>query len=300
MLDMEELLKLCRLSSTTFTNVCDPWLPPGAQGIYGGTMVAHCILAAWATVKTDCTIASIRSAFVQGGKPETPILYQVHELEADASLPLRTVRASQEGQCIFTAVVRFQVSPAQDLGEPLSMDPATGGEVIGPFKGGGGAPESPYVCSDLKVLLDPKHRPQDVRISQWVKVRRPLILDDSVMQLAAIAYMSDNYLLPTATRVHGIRWIRDPETLPPALKALQGQAFDEGVKLMVSLDHTIIFHPLPETIRADTWIRSDMQSPWAGQERALVSQRMFTATGHLIATVFQEVSLQHSDTNTAG
>lgn len=299
-LNMEELLKLRALGSNICTNACDPWLPLGAQGIYGGTMVAHCIMAARATVRGDCSIASLRSTFVQGGAPRTPIHYKVDELEADASLPLRAVRASQKGQCIFTAVVRFQIRPHQDARDSLAMHQATSRKVMGPVKDGGGAAECPYICSDLEVSSDPQNSPQDITISQWVKVRRPLMLDDPMAQLAAIAYMSDNYLLPMATRVHGIHWVRDPEVLPSSLKPSQLQPIDEGVNLMVSLDHTILFHPVAEAVRADAWIRPEMQSPWAGHERALVSQRMFAATGHLIATVYQEVNRYHSTTGATG
>ncbi|EME43739.1 hypothetical protein DOTSEDRAFT_171582 [Dothistroma septosporum NZE10] len=287
---MEQLLDLRRLTSDTFITVYDPWLPPGAQAIYGGTMVAQCIIAAQATFRIDCTIASLRSTFVQGGKPNTPIHYKVHEYESDASIPLRGVRASQDGQCIFTAVVRFRLSPRQGCSRPSSNFQATGSQTIGPIKGGGGAVESPYICSDLQLISKTTNSVQGTTIAQWLKACRPIMVDNPAIHLAALAYMSDNYLLPTATRVHGIRWSRDPEVVPAALAGKQVQALEHGVKLMVSLDHTIIFDQASEAVRADAWIRSEMHSPWAGQERALVSQRMYSTTGNLLATVYQEVS----------
>ena len=59
--------------------------------------------------------------------------------------------------------------------------------------------------------------------------------------------------------------------------------------MMVSLDHTIYFHR-PRDFRADEWLFTEMESPWAGDGRGLVLQRMWTRDGKLIATCVQEVS----------
>jgi acyl-CoA thioesterase 8 len=65
------------------------------------------------------------------------------------------------------------------------------------------------------------------------------------------------------------------------------------VSMMVSLDHTIYFHD-PQGFRADEWLFTEMESPWAGDGRGLVTQRMFTREGKLIATCIQEVSVLES------
>lgn len=44
------------------------------------------------------------------------------------------------------------------------------------------------------------------------------------------------------------------------------------VGMMVSLDHTIYFHS-PRNFRADEWMFTEMESPWAGDGRGLVLQR---------------------------
>lgn len=61
------------------------------------------------------------------------------------------------------------------------------------------------------------------------------------------------------------------------------------VGMMVSLDHAIYFHN-PRSFRADEWIFTEMESPWAGDGRGLVIQKMWTREGVLIATCVQEVS----------
>jgi len=59
------------------------------------------------------------------------------------------------------------------------------------------------------------------------------------------------------------------------------------VGMMVSLDHTIYFHE-PRAFRADEWMFTEMESPWAGDGRGLVTQRIYTRDGRLVATCVQE------------
>ncbi|KAK3067673.1 acyl-CoA thioesterase [Teratosphaeriaceae sp. CCFEE 6253] len=59
------------------------------------------------------------------------------------------------------------------------------------------------------------------------------------------------------------------------------------IGMMVSLDHTIYFHS-PKDFRADEWMFTECDSPWSGDGRGLVHQRMYTKDGTLIATCVQE------------
>jgi len=59
------------------------------------------------------------------------------------------------------------------------------------------------------------------------------------------------------------------------------------IGMMVSLDHTIYFHS-PKDFRADEWMFTECESPWSGDGRGLVMQRMYTREGRLVATCVQE------------
>jgi acyl-CoA thioesterase len=293
-LNIENLLELQRLDPNTFITAHPPWLPLGAQAIYGGTLVAHCIIAAQATVQSHGSIASLHSTFVQGGKPDTSILYTVDRLHCSDLRWTRMVRASQDGQCIFIATLNFLPSGRSlPTGRPRAVFGGTRSPKVhfSEAKSGGGAEECPYVCSKLDALPAANGRVDKTKIFQWMKTRHRIKADHPSVHLASMAYMSDNYLLPTATRVHGIRWERDPEDLPETLATHKG-ARDDQVKLMVSLDHSIYFTMADHDFRADDWMWSEMQSPWVGSGRALVSQRIYSKGGILIATVFQEVWAQ--------
>lgn len=62
-----------------------------------------------------------------------------------------------------------------------------------------------------------------------------------------------------------------------------------SIGMMVSLDHTIYFHN-PKKFRADEWMFTEMETPWAGDGRGLVFQRIYSSDGVLIASCVQEVS----------
>ncbi|KAH8698911.1 acyl-CoA thioesterase II [Talaromyces proteolyticus] len=59
------------------------------------------------------------------------------------------------------------------------------------------------------------------------------------------------------------------------------------IGMMVSLDHTIYFHD-PLAFRADDWMLCRMESPWAGEGRGLVMQKIWSKDGVHIATCVQE------------
>ena len=80
---------------------------------------------------------------------------------------------------------------------------------------------------------------------------------------------------------------KDNSHLPPSLQWSAPQ-----IGMMVSLDHTIYFHGQRE-FRADEWLYSEMQSPWAGSGRGLVLQRIWDRQGSLVATCVQEVCMEY-------
>ena len=119
--------------------------------------------------------------------------------------------------------------------------------------------------------------------------------------------MSDSYFIGTVSRIHNLwRFARpnlppDPKSPLRRIAAMEAAEIREGARgimegrvessvgMMVSLDHTIYFHR-PRDIRADEWLCTEMESPWAGQGRGLVFQRIWNRRGDLVASCVQEVS----------
>lgn len=150
---------------------------------------------------------------------------------------------------------------------------------------------------------------------QWIKARGNISPQGGHQaHLSALAYMSDSYFIGTVSRVHNL-W----RFAAPKRSASEGVSVDTKhlkeiaeleeqenshmagetrpqIGMMVSLDHTIFFH-LPKGFRADEWMYTEMQSPWAGDGRGLVFQKIWSREGKLVASCVQEVRITLSSTS---
>ena len=133
--------------------------------------------------------------------------------------------------------------------------------------------------------------------------------------LSALAYMSDSYFIGTVARAHNLIRFSNKKSIDKTVEGFHGSkeekeemkkyleeiareereeqeeagAVDDGrrIGMMVSLDHTIYFHN-PRRFRADEWMLAEVETPWAGDGRGLVVQRIWSKEGVLIATCYQE------------
>ncbi|KAL5413592.1 hypothetical protein PMIN03_003630 [Paraphaeosphaeria minitans] len=202
----------------------------------------------------------------------------------------------------------------------------------------GGAATDPFQSQRIEILNNDSPHPHTKRTRQWVKARGTISpAGGHEAHLAALAYMSDSYFIGTVARAHKLwRYAAARKTKSKSsidedvLKKLLAME-DEHLKsvkfldshdlerirkwktgereqpkeprqeigMMVSLDHTIYFHD-PRNFRADEWMFTEMETPWSGDGRGLVFQKLFTKDGRLIATCVQEgVVRLRQDTDTA-
>ena len=166
------------------------------------------------------------------------------------------------------------------------------------------------------MTVDSSPRPESKKTRQWVRARGRISPDGGHQaHLSALAYMSDSYFIGTVSRVHNLwrfaaprdgtgkaaagfddranvtKHLNDIAALEERENA--GSTRWEGqerpqIGMMVSLDHTIYFHN-PRAFRADEWMFTEMESPWAGDGRGLVLQKIWSKDGRLIASCVQEV-----------
>ncbi|KAF2442869.1 Thioesterase/thiol ester dehydrase-isomerase [Karstenula rhodostoma CBS 690.94] len=190
----------------------------------------------------------------------------------------------------------------------------------------GGASTGPFQSQRIEILNNDSPHPHTKKTRQWIKARGTISpAGGHEAHLAALAYMSDSYFIGTIARVHKL-WryaaVRKSKTKSSidedVLKKLLAME-DEDLKrvkfldqhdlerirklkngeheepkepkqeigMMVSLDHTIYFHD-PRGFRADEWMFTEMETPWSGDGRGLVFQKLFSNDGRLIATCVQE------------
>ncbi|KAK4239735.1 acyl-coenzyme A thioesterase 8 [Achaetomium macrosporum] len=314
-----DVTELAVLGPNIFTNTHQPWHPPGARGIYGGAVIAMCLAAAQRTVSPDFVVHSCHCYFLLAGSSELPILFHVEQVRDGRSFATRTVQARQRGRCIFTTTISFtvrtgpsssssgrrgqQVSHSSEMprgadSKPLRPPPDDYDDEPdllnpGPFQG-----------TKIEIVNRESDKPGEKKTRQWIRARGK-IAGGMPAHLEALAYVSDSYFIGTITRIHKLwrfpfkaeEYDSLPEDLQRKVKTLhqwEGMGEDPremvgqpAIGMMVSLDHTIYFHN-PSKVRADEWMLNEMESPWAGDGRGVVTQKIFSKDGTLLATCVQE------------
>ncbi|KAH7055842.1 thioesterase-like superfamily-domain-containing protein [Macrophomina phaseolina] len=324
---IEQLLDLTQLTPIDpdlFTNTQPLWHPPGARGIYGGAIIAQCLAAAQRTIPDDFNIHSMHCYFVLAGDSEIPVIYHVEHVREGRSFATRTVQARQRGKVIFTTTLSFVKSNSagkRTVEHAYAMPDVPGprDEEMPRFPQG---EDGPFESQRLDIDNNESPYPHMKKCRQWIRARGTISpAGGHHAHLSALAYMSDSYFIGTVARVHKVWAFRprrggkptiDEERLKKLLdedeeklrripgmddhvinSLREGKTLNEAederpeIGMMVSLDHTIYFHN-PREFRADEWMFSEMESPWAGDGRGLVFSRIFTRDGKLIATCVQE------------
>ncbi|KAI1103194.1 Thioesterase/thiol ester dehydrase-isomerase [Jackrogersella minutella] len=301
-----ELTDLSIIGPDIFTNTRELWHPPGARGIYGGAVIAQTLAAAQRTVPADFVVHSYHCFFVLAGDSSVPILYHVERVREGRSFCTRTVQARQRGHAILTVTCSF-----------VREDGGGGGDgklVVAhekPMPGGAVPPPDDYSGADSKD--DPfeswrckptdGHKPvEEKRVWQWVRARGKISADGGLgAHMSALAYISDSYFIGTIPRIHqlwrygiskgsaepGGEEEEEEEEEGEDAGVLSGFKGKPQLGMLVSLDHSIYFHNA-RRVKADEWMFMEMESPWAGDGRGVVTQRVYSRDGTLLATAFQE------------
>lgn len=251
------------------------WMPHGR--VFGGQVLAQCLVAAERTVDGERPPHSLHGYFLRPGDINEPITFSVDRLRDGRSFSTRRVQAFQKGDPIFSMIVSFQ---DQDPGLehqdafPLGIpDPETlpsAAELIGdnphpvaqywakarPF-------DMRHVGSPIYFNVDPAQQVPHQAV--WIKALGEVPNNDALHR-AALAYVSDYSILESIYRAHGISWSH------PGLKS-------------ASLDHAMWFHRAP---KVDEWMLYLQESPSAQGGRGLALGRIFSRDGKLLATIAQE------------
>lgn len=250
----------------------------GWKRVYGGQVLGQALVAAQRTVEPERHAHSLHAYFILPGDPLAPIVYQVERTRDGRSFATRRVVAIQHGRPIFNMGLSFHVEETGfEHQDPMPSVPGPDG-----------------LEDDLALLerhLDriPEQRrafwlrPRAVEVrpvggrsvfsiehgaptrAAWFRVRGPVGVNDAT-QRAALAYISDNLLVATATIPHGFDWFA------PASQ-------------IASLDHAMWFHA---PSNAHEWHLYAIHSPRAGGARGLAFGSIYAADGRLVATVAQE------------
>ena len=249
----------------------------GAPQVFGGQVLGQALSAAAATVEGR-VVHSLHAYFLRRGDCNAPIVYQVDRSLDGHSFANRRVVAIQHGQQIFTMAASFQASEA-GFDHQIAMPPVPPPESLADTSGPPGAllarlPERvrrffeqprPFEFRMVQSIdyLHPQRAPPERQI--WFRAVDALG-DDEMLHRRLLAYVSDFFLLDTATLPHGSSFLK------PTL-------------VMASIDHALWFH---RALRVDDWLLYAMESPSASGARGFARASVFARDGRLVASAAQE------------
>jgi acyl-CoA thioesterase-2 len=269
---IEDLVAVLHLEQIEPDLFRGPAAQTNMQRTYGGQVLAQSVVAAYGTLPEGRVLHSLHAQFLEAGRADSPILYDVLPTRDGSHFSTRLVTARQGGRRIFMMSCSAQTHEVGlDHQDPMPDVPAP--------------EECPSMSEVMERRLGPTARPTfgqweelEVRyasglgdapahhrasLAVWVRANGRLP-DDPVLHQAVLAYLSDLTILSVSLIPHGL-------TYGPGMVA-------------ASLDHAMWFH---RPVRADDWVLYDQISPSASGARGFSLGRIFSANG-LAATAAQE------------
>ncbi len=248
----------------------------GAPQVFGGQVLGQALTAAAATVEGR-VVHSLHAYFLRRGDINAPIVYQVDRSLDGHSFTNRRVIAIQHGEQIFNMTTSFQVTEGgfdhqidmPQVPPPESLrDPAPAPELLEKLPEKVRrffAEQRPFEFRLVQPVdyLKPKPAPPLRQI--WVRAVGKLG-DGEMLHRRLLAYVSDFFLLDTATLPHGTSFLK------PSL-------------IMATIDHAMWFH---RPLRVDDWLLCAMESPSASGARGFARANIFARDGRLVASAAQE------------
>ncbi len=247
----------------------------GNPQVFGGQVLGQALMAATSTVD-DRIVHSLHAYFLRAGDFNLPIVYEVDRSRDGASFSSRRVVAIQNGQQIFHMSASFQAheeglehqAAMPDVPPPESL-PKRADWINSPL-----LTEQqrrffdrvrPFDIRpvDMERLLNGE--PKDPKLHVWFRAADKLP-DGEALHRGILAYVSDYYLLMTATLPHGI---------PFPSKHIR----------FASIDHAMWFH---RPVRVDDWLLYSIDSPSSSGARGLSRGSIFSRDGRLVASTAQE------------
>lgn len=266
----EVLAQIAPRQQDEYIFVGDSLMPQ--QRIFGGQVVAQCLMAANQTVNAAQKAHSLHAYFLLAGDPATPIDFEVDPIRDGRSFSTRRVVARQNGEAIFITSISFHqdeegVSHCFEM--PVVTAPRAEADDLSELRGFTTKPGDPNLINLYKIERQrvtkylAESQPPIGR--SWFRAVGPLPEDIAAHQ-AALVMISDYSLLSTV-------FYPQPYTSP--IKHF----------MAASLDHAIWFHHLG---KMDEWVLYDCDTPRAGGGRGFSRGFLWAQDGTLLASTAQE------------
>ncbi len=249
----------------------------GSPQVFGGQVLGQALTAAAATVEGRI-VHSLHAYFLRRGDFSAPIVYQVDRSLDGHAFCNRRVVALQHGAPIFNMAASFQIVE-EGFDHQLEMPSVPAPETL-PDSSRPPQEMLAYLPEGVRRFLE-RPRPFEFRLVQpmeFLSARRApparqvwfravdRLPDDEGLHRRLLAYLSDYFLLDTATLPHG-------------LPSFSGKLF------MASIDHAMWFH---RPLRVDEWLLYAVESPSASGARGFARAGVYSRDGRLVASTAQE------------
>ena len=253
-----------------FAFIGDSLMPQ--QRIFGGQVVAQCLMAANQTVAPDLHAHSLHAYFLRAGDPSIPIDFEVDPIRDGRSFSTRRVVARQKGEAIFNTSISYHCAEegvSHCFTMPEIPAPRSKADDLSGFRGFTTKPGDPNLIDLYQIerqrVTEYLAEEQPPLGRSWFRAVGPLP-DDRAMHQAALVMISDYSLLSTVFYPH---------------------PFSNPIKhfMAASLDHAIWFH---HRGRMDDWVLYDCDSPRAGGGRGFSRGFLWSQDGTLLASTAQE------------
>jgi acyl-CoA thioesterase-2 len=271
--DLLQLLKLEQLEVNLFRGESHDI---GAPQVFGGQVLGQALSAAAATVEGR-VVHSLHAYFLRRGDSNAPIIYEVDRSLDGHSFTNRRVVAIQHGAQIFNMTASFQVQEGgfdHQLESPKVPPPESLPDPAPPAALLEKLPEKvrrffsqprPFEFRMVQPVDYVNPRPAPPVRQIWVRAVGALG-DDEMLHRRLLAYVSDFFLLDTATLPHGTSFLK-------------------ASLIMATIDHAMWFH---RPLRVDEWLLCAMESPSASGARGFARASIFARDGRLVASAAQE------------
>jgi acyl-CoA thioesterase II len=273
--DLLSLLELERLEVNLFRGASRDI---GSAQVFGGQVLGQALVAASRTVEGR-VVHSLHAYFLRRGDFNAPIVYEVDRSRDGQSFSTRRVVAIQHGEQIFNMAASFQVAengldhqiPIPDVPPPEALPDMTRPtpellarlpERLRRFL----TIERPFEFRSVQPIDYFEPRKSAPARQVWFRAVGGPLPGDETLHRCLLAYVSDFYLLDTATLPHGT-------------SSLTGKA------VMASIDHAMWFH---RPLRVDDWLLYALESPSASGARGFARASVFSRDGRLVASTAQE------------
>ena len=238
------------------------------QRIFGGQVLAQCLMAANQTVDELMLAHSMHAYFLRAGDPNEPIEFEVDPIRNGRSFATRRVVARQHQQAIFNTSISYQV-----VEQGLEHCAAMPDVVLEPFDGTqpvrpNGEIRFPLLARyGVERMRGKSHQNAADTVSQsnWYRVVGSL-RDEQRQHQAGLALISDFSLLSTTVIPHN------------------STDFQKEY-MFASLDHAIWFHA---PINLNEIVLYHCDSPWSGNARGFNRGQFWSQDGTLLASTTQE------------